>query len=120
MTLVQASISNKGKCVILVADRLWTRSMGSDFTEYGFESSTPKIRRFKNFGVGFSGNAVYADSAFAMITDDMGIEGVVSLLKSFIITERETCSRWNSGGYWPGNIVISKTITGGTYRKISK
>ena len=89
MTLVLAAIANQGKSVVMAADRLWTRSMGSDFTEYGFEANLPKIKCFGKYAVGFSGNASYADSAFAMFSNELDLDSVVSIISSFIISERE-------------------------------
>ena len=63
MTLVQASIANDGKCVILVADRLLTRSFGENFPSYEFEWNRPKIFSKAKVGIGFAGVALYADIA---------------------------------------------------------
>ena len=89
MTLVQAAIANHGKCIVLASDRLWTRTIGSDFSEYGFESNKAKIMQIGRYGIGFSGNAAYADAAFSLLTEDLDLDSVVSLISSFIIQERE-------------------------------
>ena len=58
MTLVQASIANNGKTVIILADRLLTRSFGDDFPSYEFEGNSPKIVSRGDVGTGFAGSAV--------------------------------------------------------------
>ncbi len=63
--------------------------MGSDFAEYGFEARMPKVRRFGKVGVGFAGNANYADSAFSMISKEMDLDDVVPLISQYIREEWE-------------------------------
>lgn len=70
MTLVQASIANDGNCVILVADRLLTRSFGDNFPSYEFEWNSPKIFSKGNVGIGFAGAAIYADIAKNLLQND--------------------------------------------------
>lgn len=54
MTLIQASICNNRKSVILIGDRLISSEIGE--IDYEFESKALKLYQFGDFGVGFTGN----------------------------------------------------------------
>lgn len=71
MTLVQALIANNGETVIILADRLLTKTFGEDFPSYEFEGNQPKIFSRTNVGIGFAGSALYADMAISKVPPDI-------------------------------------------------
>jgi hypothetical protein len=91
MTLVQASIANDGKTIIIVADRLLTSSFGRDFPDYESEGANQKIYLKGNIGVGFAGSALYSDMAISevsslSITD---FNETVKKISEFVKKQRE-------------------------------
>ncbi len=94
MTLVQASISNDGNTIVIIADRLLTKSFGEDFPSYEFESNSPKIISINNVGIGFAGSALYADMATLdlqfNILDTSSFDDIVDIISKFIKTTRES------------------------------
>ena len=90
MTLVQASIANNGKSVIMVADRLLTSSFGEDFPDYESEGNTPKISLWGNIGIGFSGSALYADMATSEVPSSLtDFDKVVKKISNFVKGQRD-------------------------------
>lgn len=91
MTLVQASISNHGNTVIMIADRLLTNSFGEDFPSYEFESNSPKIFSRNDVGIGFAGGAIYADMAMSQLPEDiLDIDEIVQKISLFVKTTRSS------------------------------
>jgi len=89
MTLVQASIADNGKSVILCADRLLTSTLGIDLPSYEFEAKEPKIIYRGNVGLGFAGSSFYADKCISQIRDETDFEKIVETVSIFMITERK-------------------------------
>ena len=94
MTLVQASIANDGNTIVIIADRLLTKSFGEDFPSYEFESNSPKIISINNVGIGFAGSALYADMTTldlqSNISDTSSFKDIVDIISKFIKTTRES------------------------------
>ena len=87
MTLVQASIANNGKTVIILADRLLTRSFGDDFPSYEFEGNSPKIISRGDVGIGFAGSALYADMATSQLSPSISdFDEIVDNISRLIVT----------------------------------
>jgi hypothetical protein len=84
MTLVQASIGDKGKCVILIADRMLTSRLSEGLPSYEFESTTPKIVHKGNVGVGFSGISLYIDLAISKIGNRTDFDEIVKTTSEFV------------------------------------
>lgn len=85
MTLVQASIANGGETIIIIADRLLTRSFGEDFPSYEFEGNSPKISSRGNLGVGFAGSALYADMATSLLIPTIfDFDEIVDAISDFV------------------------------------
>jgi hypothetical protein len=91
MTLVQASIANKGNSIILIADRLVTASFVEGFPEYESEGNTPKIKTRGNVGIGFSGSELYADMAIDSIPSTLtDFDKIQKEISKFVKKQRET------------------------------
>lgn len=88
MTLVQVSIADGGKCVILIADRLLTSRLSDDLPPYEFEAHTPKIIHNGNVGVGFAGSSLYADLATVNIGNKEDFDEIVEAISNFIKKEK--------------------------------
>ncbi|MHA1806979.1 MAG: hypothetical protein ACTSX2_05345 [Candidatus Thorarchaeota archaeon] len=87
MTLVQACIADNGKVVILIADRLLTRTLSGDLPPYEFESRTPKLIRKGQVGIGFAGSSLYAEKATASIHNDEHLNDIVKTISACIKNE---------------------------------
>lgn len=84
MTLVQASISNNGNTVIMIADRLLTNTFGVDFPSYEFEGNSPKIISRNNVGIGFAGSALYTDMAISLLDENISeFDEIVKAISKF-------------------------------------
>jgi len=86
MTLVQASIANKGDSIILIADRLLTTYLGGDIPDYETEWSQPKILSKGNVGIGFAGTALYADMVLSRREENLSdldkiVENISNIVK---------------------------------------
>ncbi|MDY6966281.1 MAG: hypothetical protein SVM80_10005 [Halobacteriota archaeon] len=89
MTLVQASIANNGETVIIVADRLLTRSFGEKFPSYEFEGNSPKIISRGKVGIGFAGSALYADMVTSELSTDISdFDEIVGAISNFVKNTR--------------------------------
>lgn len=84
MTLVQASIGDKGRCVILIADRMLTSRLSEELPPYEFESTNPKIIHRGNVGVGFSGISLYIDFAISKIGNKTDFDEIVKTTSKFV------------------------------------
>jgi len=85
MTLVQASIANKGETVIILADRLLTKTFGEDFPSYEFEGNFAKIISQSNVGIGFAGSALYADMAISSLPHDISdFDEIAEIISKFV------------------------------------
>ena len=91
MTLVQASIANKSESVIIIADRLLTRSFGENFPSYEFEGNSPKIISRGNVGIGFAGSALYADMATSELPSTISdFDKIVNAISRFVKDTRDS------------------------------
>ena len=95
MTLVQASIAQNGKTVILIADRLLTRQLSKDLPSYEFESPTPKIITREKVGIGFAGSALYADIATSKLLDKTDFDEIVRTISKYIKNEKQSIIEGN-------------------------
>jgi hypothetical protein len=57
MTIVLASIAEKGNAIVMVAERM----LSMPEMTYQFEHDTPKIRKIANYLVGYAGPTTFAD-----------------------------------------------------------
>ncbi len=57
MTIVLASIAEKGNAIIMAADRM----LAMPELTYQFEHDSPKIRKIANYLVGYAGPTTFAD-----------------------------------------------------------
>lgn len=87
MTLVQVSIADKGKSIVLIADRLLTSMLSEDVPPYEFEARTPKIIHRSSVGVGFAGSSLYADLAISEIGNKKDLDNIVKTISTFIENE---------------------------------
>lgn len=84
MTLVQASIADNGKSVVLIADRLLTRTLSGDLPSYEFESNTPKIILRGNVGIGFAGSALLAEMSKQSLGRQNDFDGMVERISETV------------------------------------
>jgi hypothetical protein len=89
MTLIQASIAAKGESIIMIADRLLTMKIAEDIMEYEFESVSPKLVLQDNVGIGFAGNAIYADIAMGRVSEVTGINNIIGAMSNLMTEEKQ-------------------------------
>ena len=90
MTLVQVSIADKGKSIVLIADRLLTSWLSEDIPSYEFESQTPKIIHRGSVGIGFAGTSIYADLATCKVGNKKDFDVIVKTISTFFKNEKKT------------------------------
>jgi hypothetical protein len=61
MTIVLASIADKGNAIIMASDRMLARAQ----LTYQFEHDSPKVRQINNYLIGYAGPTTFADDIMA-------------------------------------------------------